>query len=291
MCCSSRKRKRTRPPRTRTRPSRRSGLVLAVIASILATLVASPARALDYDAAIRQSRAAIGRTPGDYAFTDGGGHRVQLAAFRGRPLLVSFVYTGCGQVCPTTTRFLDKAVREAAAALGADAFAVATIGFNLPFDDAAAMRQFAKAQGIDRPQWKFLSPDAGGVERLTADFGFSYEASTGGFDHVTQLSVVDANGRIVQQLYGESFDPKLLVAAVRDAAIGAPLVPQDLSDLVARVRILCSVYDPRTGRYRLDYGLFVELFAGITVLGATLHYLLREWRRHRKATAATATHA
>ena len=289
MRCSSRKRKRTRPPRTRTRPTRR-GLVCAAVAALLTAVAALPAAALDYDAAMRESRAAIGRTPGDYAFTDGDGRRVQLADFRGRPLLVSFVYTGCGQVCPTTTRFLDKAVRQAAATLGDDAFAVATIGFNLPFDDAAAMRQFARHQGIDRPQWKFLSPTAGGVERLTADFGFSYEASTGGFDHVTQLSVVDASGRIVQQLYGESFDPKLLVAAVRGAATGAPLAPQDLSDLVARVRILCSVYDPRTGTYRIDYGLFIELFAGITVLGATLHYLLREWRRQRKASVATATH-
>jgi protein SCO1/2 len=252
------------------------------IALVALALVALPAAALDYDAAMRQSRAAIGGAPGNYAFTDADGRRVQLADLRGKPLLVSFVYTGCGQVCPTTTRFLDKAVGQAADALGRDAFNVATIGFNLPFDNAAAMRQFARHQGIDRPQWKFLSPDAGSVDRLTADFGFAYEASTGGFDHVTQLSIVDANGRVVQQLYGEAFDPKLLVAGVRSAVAGTPAVPQDLSDFVARVRILCTVYDPRTGTYRLDYGLFIEIFAGLTVLGATLHYLMREWRRQRR---------
>jgi protein SCO1/2 len=259
-----------------------------LIALIVLALVAIPAVALDGDAAMRQSRAAIGRTPADYAFTDAHGRRVQLADLRGRPLLVSFVYTGCGQVCPTTTRYLDKAVQEAAATLGDDAFHVATIGFNLPFDNVEAMRQFAKHQGIDRAQWKFLSPDAGSVERLTADFGFSYEASTGGFDHVTQVSVVDGNGRIVQQLYGESFDPKLLVSAVRNATIGAPVVPQDLSDLVSRVRILCTVYDPRTGTYRLDYSLFIEIFAGLTVLGATLTYLTREWRRQRSGSGQKA---
>lgn len=254
-----------------------TGALVALVA-----LVAIPAAALDYDAALKQSRAAIGRTPGNYAFTDAAGRRVELSHLRGKPLLVSFVYTGCGQVCPTTTRFLDKAVQQAADALGSNAFNVATIGFNLPFDNAAAMRQFARHQGIDRAQWKFLSPDAGSVESLTADFGFSYEAGTGGFDHVTQLSIVDANGRIVQQLYGEAFDPKLLVSAVRSAAVGTPLPPQDLSDLVSRVRVLCTVYDPRTGTYRIDYSLFIELFAGLTVLGGTLHYLLREWRRQKR---------
>ncbi|HSU43072.1 MAG TPA: SCO family protein [Casimicrobiaceae bacterium] len=256
---------------------------LAFVALIALAAVAIPAAALDYDTAMRQSRAAIGRTPDDHAFTDVNGRRVQLAHFRGKPLLVSFVYTGCGQVCPTTTRFLDGVVQQANAAFGADRFNIATIGFNLPFDNAAAMRQFAKHQGIDRAQWAFLSPDAGGVDRLAADFGFAFEASTGGFDHVTQLSVVDANGRIVQQLYGESFDARLLVVALRSAADGTASPVQDLSDLVMRVRILCTVYDPRTGTYRADYGLFVEIFAGLTVLGATLHYLLREWRRQRHA--------
>jgi len=243
--------------------------------------VAIPAAALDLDVAMKQSRAAIGRTAGAYVFTDTEGQRVQLSDLRGKPLLVSFVYTGCGQVCPTTTRFLDNAVQQALRALGADAFNVATIGFNLPFDNAAAMRQFAKHQGIDRAQWRFLSPDAGSVDRLTADFGFTYAAGTGGFDHVTQLSVVDARGRIVQQIYGESFDPGLLVSAIRGAVAGTPLPAQDLSDLIARVRILCTVYDPVSGRYRLDYGVFIEIFAGLTVLGATLAYLLREWRRQR----------
>jgi protein SCO1/2 len=52
-----------------------------------------------------------------------------------------------------------------------------------------------------------------------------------------------------------------------------------------RVRILCSVYDPSTGKYRLDYALFIEIFAGLTVLGAIAHYLLREWRRQRRTLA------
>ena len=262
--------------------SHERGIARAFAALIALALVALPAAALDYDKAMRQSGAAIGRTPSNAAFTDASGRRMQLADFRGKPLLVSFVYTGCGQVCPTTTRFLDKAVQQAAKSLGSDAFNVATIGFNLPFDNAQAMRQFARHQGIDRAQWKFLSPDADAVDRLTSDFGFAYEASAGGFDHVTQLSVVDANGRIVQQLYGESFDAKLVVSAVRGATLGAPLAPQDLSDLVSRVRILCTVYDPRTGTYRLDYSLFIEIFAGLTVLGATSTYLAREWRRQRR---------
>lgn len=271
---------------TESRGKPRSGhIVVDVLRGIAAAaLVAAwaSASALDYDSAVAQSQAAIGRKIDDYALTDADGRRVRISDFRDKPLLVSFVYTGCTQVCPTTTRFLDEAVRQAARELGDGAFNVATIGFNLPFDSPAAMKQFAKQQGIDRANWKFLSPDSGSVEKLTGDLGFAYAATAGGFDHVAQVTVVDPGGRIVRQLYGESFEPAAMIAAVRAAATGAPLPLQDLRTLLDRVRVLCSVYDPATGKYRLDYALFVEIFAGITVLGAIAHYLLREWRRQRR---------
>ena len=271
---------------TESRGKPRSGhIVVDVLRGIAAAaLVAAwaSASALDYDSAVAQSQAAIGRKIDDYALTDADGRRVRISDFRDKPLLVSFVYTGCTQVCPTTTRFLDEAVRQAARELGDGAFNVATIGFNLPFDSPAAMKQFAKRQGIDRANWKFLSPDSGSVEKLTGDLGFAYAATAGGFDHVAQVTVVDPGGRIVRQLYGESFEPAAMIAAVRAAATGAPLPLQDLRTLLDRVRVLCSVYDPATGKYRLDYALFVEIFAGITVLGAIAHYLLREWRRQRR---------
>ena len=85
---------------------------LARIAIAAALAASAPAVALDYGTAMRESQAAVGRTLDDFALTDGDGRRVRIADFRGKPLVVSFIYTGCSQVCPTTTRFLDKAVRE-----------------------------------------------------------------------------------------------------------------------------------------------------------------------------------
>jgi protein SCO1 len=244
---------------------------------------AGPTLALDAAIALRQSQAVIGRPIGDFELTQSDGTRIRLSEFRGSPLVVSFVYTGCGQVCPTATRFLDRAVGEAERALGRSAFNVATIGFNVPLDNPEAMRNFARQQGIVRAQWKFLTPDVNSVDALTATFGFVYTRAAGGFDHVTQVTVVDAQGRIARQIYGDALEPRMLVTALRDVASGTAAPVSNVSELIERVRILCTVYDPLTGSYRLNYALFIELFAGLTVLGATAHYLLREWRRQRHA--------
>ena len=198
-----------------------------------------------------------------------------------RQLLVSFVYTGCTQVCPATTQFLGRAVVEAQRALGRDAFNVVTVGFNLPFDSPTAMSEFRKRQGVDLPHWEFLAADAQAVDGLARDVGFVWVPTGAGFDHLTQVTIVDPAGVVFRQVYGESFELPMLIGPLKELTTGAPAPVQNLSGLLERVRILCTVYDPRAGKYRLNYGLFIELFAGLSVLGAIAFYLAREWRRQR----------
>lgn len=241
--------------------------------------------ALDEKAALRSSQAAIGRQLPDYRFRDSAEREVRLSQLRGRPLVVSFVYTGCFQVCPTTTRALAAAVREAEKSLGRDKFRVATIGFNLPFDTPQAMKQFARHQDISEPNWLFLSPEAETLPQLLADFGFSYEATAAGFDHVLQASIVDAEGRIYRQLYGESFPPPQFAGALLELLVKAPRPPGDLAAFIEQVRLLCTIYDPSAGKYRLNYAVLIELVVGASILLFGIPALAIEWRRRRRARA------
>lgn len=95
------------------------------------------------------------------------------------------------------------------------------------------------------------------------------------------MTLVAADGRVFRQIYGESFEPPMLIAPLRELVAGTPAPTLNLADVLARVRILCSVYDPASGRYRLNYALFIEIFAGLSVLGAIAYYLGNEWRRQR----------
>jgi len=73
-----------------------------------ATVASAFVPALDQNAALRSSQAAVGRAIGDYTLRDREGRTVRLSSYRGKPLLVSFIYTGCFQVCPTTTGRCNK---------------------------------------------------------------------------------------------------------------------------------------------------------------------------------------
>lgn len=272
-----------------------AGLVIWLIAGALFAQALPAGTPLDPREALATSQSVVGKQLGDYTLTDGNGSPVRLADYRGKPLLVSFIYTGCAQVCPTTTRFLERAVDEAQRAVGKDAFNVVTVGFNLPFDSPTAMREFQKRQGIGHANWEFLAGDAPTLAGLTRDTGFVSTATASGFDHLTQVTIVDGSGRVFRQVYGESFELPMLVAPLKELVTGAPAPVQDLAGLLERVRILCTVYDPLSGKYRLNYGLFIEIFAGLTTLGAIAWYLvagaLRARRSSRDARNATAKSA
>jgi protein SCO1/2 len=257
------------------------GLLVGLAAAAAAQ--STSAEVLDRAQALRASQAAIGRHPADYTLLDRRGKPVRLSDYRGKPLLVSFIYTGCFQVCPTNTRSLHEAVENLGQLVGYDKFNVVSIGFNQPFDTPEAMRAFAAQAGVSLANWEFLSPHRSIVEPLTRDFGFSYVANAAGFDHMLEVTVLDAEGRIYTQIYGERLTPDQLGEPVRQLLRGAPL-PQtfNLDELVERVRILCTVYDPKTGQYRYDYGLLLEIAGGAMFFLTMLGYLGREWWQQRR---------
>ena len=261
--------------------------LLAASAVSMSMSVAAPAplSALEQNKALSDSQAAIGRNIGEHLLLDRRERPLSLKDYRGKPLLVSFIYTGCFQVCPGNTRKLAEAVTGLQKTLGPGLFKIVSIGFNQPADSPGAMRSFAAQLSIDNPDWEFLSPPAATVKDLIGDFGFSYVPTPAGFEHILQLSVVDAQGRIYRQLYGEALSPEQIAAPLRQLLAGQPVAaePGGLAALVERVRIFCSVYDPLTGTYRVSYGLVFEIAGGITFILWFAGLFLGEWWKRRVA--------
>jgi protein SCO1 len=234
---------------------------------------------LDAEKALTLSKSVINKPVGDFTLLARDGQPRRLADYRGKPLLVSFIYTGCFDVCPTTTKSLQKAVTHTVATLGANRFNVVSIGFNQPFDSPSAMKAFASQNGIVFPNWEFLSPAPAIVDELVKSFGFSFVATPAGFDHTVQVTLVDAEGKVYRQIYGETLTADLLVAPLKQLVTGAPVADTNpIADILDRVRILCSVYDPKTGKYRVSLAIVFEIAGFLTFLLFIAWYLWRGWR-------------
>jgi hypothetical protein len=53
--------------------------------------------------------------------------------------------------------------------------------------------------------------------------------------------------------------------------------------------LLCTVYDPVAGRYRLNTVIVAELLVGASIVLGVLTFLGIEWRRRRRAPGASTT--
>ncbi|MDZ4731025.1 MAG: SCO family protein [Xanthomonadales bacterium] len=249
----------------------------------------SKAVTLDYSAddAINRSQAALGQPLQDLLLADRNGMSFPLADLRGKPVIISMIFTSCHHVCPAITRHLATAVRNARDALGEDSFQVLTIGFDTPNDTPTAMASFARQQKVHDTDWWFLSADQNTMQQLTNNLGFSYFPTPRGFDHVNQITLVDREGVIYRQVYGADFELPALVEPLKELVLNRPQPGSHLTaNLVDRVKLFCTVYDPSTGRYRFDYSLFVQIAVGgifLLLLGGWLVFETVKSARRKSA--------
>lgn len=236
--------------------------------------------AFDARIALQASQDAIGRSlPPDLAFTDQDGRRHTLGEFRGKPLIISPVYTSCFGVCPTTTTYLRQVVDMSRGLLGPGSFSVLTIGFDTANDTPGRMREFARERGIQVPGWLFGATDAGTIGLLLERIGFTYVPSPRGFDHMIQATVVDGSGTVYRQVYGQDFQPQLLVDPLKRLTLGQRAREDTLDAMIEGVRLFCTVYDPASGRYRFDWSLPLSFAIGVLCFAAVATFLWRSWRQ------------
>jgi protein SCO1/2 len=258
----------------------------AGVAALLAVLLSAPAAAtepLDPAAAIAMGERAVGRSVGNYTLIDSSGTPLSLQQYRGKPLVISLVYTACSSVCPATTQHLIDAVAEAGRVFGPDRFAVLTVGFDARNDTAPRMAQFASLQGIKFANWRVASGDAATITALLNDLGFSYRAVAGGFDHPTQTTILDRDGRVYRHVYGDDFPLPMFMEPMKDAVYGTA-TPFSFRGMVDRIRFICTAYDPGSHRYRIDFGLlFGASIAAFSLFGMA-GWILREWIRSPRVT-------
>ncbi|VAX08369.1 hypothetical protein MNBD_GAMMA26-551 [hydrothermal vent metagenome] len=233
-----------------------------------------------HKAALKASQAAIGTKLSNHRFMTSNGSVLFMEELRGKPLLISLIYTSCYHTCPMITRNLAEVVEKARDALGEESFNIALIGFDTNTDTPGAMRYFGRQQGVNGEGWKLLSTDKATIDSLTKELGFIYYPSSRGFDHLVQATVVDEHGEIYRQVYGEVINTPQLIEPLKELVFGRPVAGQSLlTDIVNRVKLFCTIYDPNRDAYIFDYSLFLQALIGLSILIPGFVFVVRAWRR------------
>jgi len=103
--------------------------------------------------------------------------------------------------------------------------------------------------------------------------------AAGGFDHMVQATVVDPEGRVYRQVYGQEFETPVLVDALKRLVAGQRAAERTLPAMLDMVRLICSTFDPSTGRYRFDYSLILSIAIGVLCFAAVAAFIWQSWRQ------------
>ena len=257
----------------------------AILATILALVIHAPQAIasepeFDEESALAISRAAIGRQLADYQFRDSKNRPVNMSDYRGRPVLINMIYSSCSHYCPVTTQSLANGVDVALDALGDDSFWVLTIGFDVRNDKPSRMEAYRRSQGISQENWHFLSMDSETALALTEQLGFIYYPSVQGFDHLAQTTLLDKDGRVVRQLYGSDLTLPQIVEPLKRLRAGQAASLASLDNVVERIRLFCTLYDPDRDAYRFDWSFFIGLGIGILSIGLMFAFFVNQLMLH-----------
>lgn len=154
----------------------------------------------------------------DVRLADQQGTVFTLGDYKGRAVLIDFIYTRCPTICGQLGDGL-AGVRTLAKKSDTARVALLSISFDPKNDDREALRLYGERFGAKPPQWRIAAPvDAHGLDVLLKSFGVVViPDGMGGFIHNGAIYLVDAQGRLARIL-----DPvgprRLLAAALREPA-------------------------------------------------------------------------
>jgi protein SCO1 len=172
--------------------------------------------------------AAAGGSLTDTRLVDQNGKTVSLAAFKGKPLVVDFIYTSCPGPCLMETAKLT----HVAVGLGADLgwkVAIVSITVDPEHDSPARLREYAQQQGAGKKGWYFLTGSASDVDRALAGFKmFRQKDPDGSVGHLVDMILVGPDGRELRDYDGQIVKPKEIVDDVRKALNEGGNVPHEV---------------------------------------------------------------
>ena len=252
---------------------------LLLAASALAENSATPPR-LPGEVSIQQNLNA--QIPLDLMFRDESGNIVRLRQlFRGKPVLLNFMYYRCPMLCSMVMEGISSTLTELKFDVGKE-FDVITVSIDprdMPSEAALKKDKYIKRYGRlgAADGWHFLTGHETAIRTLTNAVGFhyAYDPEHDEFAHGTVLIAVTPQGRISRYLYGFEYNPRDVRLALVEASTNRIGTPTD------QLLLLCYHYDPATGKYSRTAMNFVRAGGVATVLGLAgfIFVMVRRERR------------
>jgi protein SCO1/2 len=183
--------------------------------NVAESTVKAGADALRQDTLIRGRGAyrEVGENLPNFALYDQTGAVVQSARFRGKQIMLNFIYTRCpvATMCPAATMKMIE-TQQLANEAGVKNLELISITLDPEYDTPGVLRDYAQARGIDTSNFSFLTGPERAIKDLLTQFGVIAQFEGSIIKHTLGTLLINEEGRIVYRADGTVWDPKSFVA-------------------------------------------------------------------------------
>ncbi|HEY9154098.1 MAG TPA: SCO family protein [Opitutaceae bacterium] len=160
----------------------------------------------------------IGDTSPDFALYDENGNVVQSSRFRGKQIMINFIFTRCPvpTMCPASVaRFqsTQKLARDA----GVKNLELISITLDPAYDTPGVLKTYTMARGIDTSNYSFLTGPENAIKSLLSQFGVLAYFNGPLLDHTLATLLIDENGKIIYRVDGSRWQPEDFVSKMKKA--------------------------------------------------------------------------
>lgn len=161
----------------------------------------------------------IDKAAPDFTFQDAGSRSVSLADFRGKVVVLHFIYAHCPDVCPLHAERIAEIQSLINQSPMKQQVEFITITTDPTRDRGDVLTDYGKAHGLDPANWIFLTTKRDQAEdetrKLAEQFGHRFEKTEDGYQtHGIVTHVIDKEGRWRANFHGLKFEPSNLVIFV-----------------------------------------------------------------------------
>jgi protein SCO1/2 len=176
--------------------------------SVTRSTIEAATKAITQDTVMRGKEAyrEIGEALPTFTLLDQEGRVVSATRFRGKRVVLNFIFTRCpiATMCPAATlrmASLQKAAREA----GVKDFELVSVSLDPEYDTPGILREYADARGLDTSNWSFLTGPDAAVRQLLAQLGVIREFEGSTIKHSLATVLIDEQGRITYRVDGSTW--------------------------------------------------------------------------------------
>ncbi|QYM79988.1 SCO family protein [Horticoccus luteus] len=180
--------------------------------------VEAGAKALRQDTMIRGRGAyrEVGENMPDFTLYDQNGRVVQAGRFRGKMVMMNFIFTRCpvANMCPAATQKM-MATQSLARKAGIKDVEFVSITLDPAYDTPGVLKGYAAERGIDTSNFSFLTGPENAIKDLLAQFGVLEEFDGPLLKHTLATLLISPEGKIIHRADGTVWEPQDFVAKMQ----------------------------------------------------------------------------